>query len=142
MTAYDKPLPRGEEFNGEFYQFCKQHELRFQRCRDCGAWRHMPRESCQACGSFNWAWERAAGKGQVFSWTVIHRALHPGFAAELPYAAVVVELEEGVRIVSHVLDLPVDQLRVGLPVEVVFDDVTPEITLPKFRPLENQTIIS
>ena len=142
MTAYDKPLPRGEEFNGEFYQFCKQHELRFQRCRDCGAWRHMPRESCQACGSFNWAWERAAGKGQVFSWTVIHRALHPGFAAELPYAAVVVELEEGVRIVSHVLDLPVDRLRVGLPVEVVFDDVTPEITLPKFRPLENQTIIS
>lgn len=142
MTAYDKPLPRGEEFNGEFYRFCKQHELRFQRCRDCGAWRHMPRESCQACGSFNWAWERAAGKGQVFSWTVIHRALHPGFAAELPYAAVVVELEEGVRIVSHVLDLPVDQLRVGLPVEVVFDDVTPEITLPKFRPLENQTIIS
>ena len=142
MTAYDKPLPRGEDFNGEFYQFCKQHELRFQRCRDCGAWRHMPRESCQACGSFNWAWERAAGKGQVFSWTVIHRALHPGFAAELPYAAVVVELEEGVRIVSHVLDLPVDQLRVGLPVEVVFDDVTPEITLPKFRPLENQTIIS
>lgn len=135
MTAYDKPLPRGEEFNGEFYQFCKQHELRFQRCRDCGAWRHMPRESCQACGSFNWAWERVAGKGQVFSWTVIHRALHPGFAAELPYAAVVVELEEGVRIVSHVLDLPVDQLRVGLPVEVVFDDVTPEVTLPKFRPL-------
>lgn len=142
MTAYDKPLPRGEEFNGEFYRFCKQHELRFQRCRDCGAWRHMPRESCQACGSFNWAWERTAGKGQVFSWTVIHRALHPGFAPELPYAAVVVELEEGVRIVSHVLDLPVDQLRVGLPVEVVFDDVTPEITLPKFRPLENQTIIS
>ena len=142
MTAYDKPLPRGEDFNGEFYRFCKQHELRFQRCRDCGAWRHMPRESCQACGSFNWAWERAAGKGQVFSWTVIHRALHPGFAAELPYAAVVVELEEGVRIVSHVLDLPVDQLRVGLPVEVVFDDVTPEVTLPKFRPLENQTIIS
>ena len=66
---------------------------------------------------------------------MIHRALHPGFAEELPYAAVVVELEEGVRIVSHVLDLPVDELRVGLPVEVVFDDVTPEVTLPKFRPL-------
>jgi uncharacterized OB-fold protein len=134
MEAYDKPLPRGEDFNGEFYRFCKQHELRFQRCRDCGAWRHMPRESCQACGSFNWTWERAGGKGQVFSWTVIHRALHPGFADELPYAAVVVELEEGVRLVSHVPDLPVEQLRVGLPVEVIFDDVTPEVTLPKFRP--------
>ena len=135
MAAYDKPLPRGEDFNGEFYRFCKDHELRFQRCQDCGAWRHMPRESCQACGSFNWAWERAGGRGRVFSWTVVHRALHPGFAEELPYAAVVVELEEGVRIVSHVLNLPVDELRVGLPVEVVFDDVTPEVTLPKFRPL-------
>ena len=120
MAAYDKPLPRGEDFNGEFYRFCKDHELRFQRCRDCGAWRHMPRESCQACGSFNWTWERAGGRGQVFSWTVIHRALHPGFAEALPYAAVVVEL---------------DELRVGLPVEVVFDDVTPDVTLPKFRPL-------
>ena len=135
MADYGKPLPRGEEFNGEFYRFCRQHELRFQRCRACGTWRHMPRESCQACGSFDWAWERAAGTGRVFSWTVIHRALHPGFADELPYAAVVVELEEGVRIVSHVLDLPVDRLRVGLPVEVVFDDVTADVTLPKFRPL-------
>ena len=135
MAAYDKPLPRGEDLNGAFYQFCKRHELCFQRCRDCGTWRHMPRESCQACGSFNWTWERAGGKGHVFSWTVIHRALHPGFAAELPYAAVVVELAEGVRMVSHVLDLPADQLCVGLPVEVVFEDVTPEMTLPKFRPL-------
>ena len=135
MECYGKPLPRGEEFNGEFYGFCRQHELRFQRCQACGTWRHMPRESCQACGSFDWTWEPVAGTGEVFSWTVIHRALHPGFSEDLPYAAVVVELQEGVRIVSHVLDLPVDQLRVGLPVRVVFDDVTPEITLPKFRPL-------
>ena len=135
MECYGKPLPRGEEFNGEFYRFCRQHELRFQRCQACGTWRHMPRESCQACGSFDWTWEPVAGTGEVFSWTVIHRALHPGFSEDLPYAAVVVELQEGVRIVSHVLDLPVDQLRVGLPVRVVFDDVTPEVTLPKFRPL-------
>ena len=133
MENYGKPLPRGEEFNGEFYRFCRQHELRFQRCQACGTWRHMPRESCQACGSFDWTWEPVAGTGEVFSWTVIHRALHPGFSEDLPYAAVVVELQEGVRIVSHVLDLPVDQLRVGLPVRVVFDDVTPEVTLPKFR---------
>lgn len=135
MENYGKPLPRGEEFNGEFYRFCRQHELRFQRCQACGTWRHMPRESCQACGSFDWTWEPVAGTGEVFSWTVIHRALHPGFSEDLPYAAVVVELQEGVRIVSHVLDLPVDELRVGLPVRVVFDDVTPEVTLPKFRPL-------
>jgi uncharacterized OB-fold protein len=66
---------------------------------------------------------------------VIHRALHPGFNEELPYAAVVVELDEGVRVVSHVVDLPIEELRVGLPVEVVYDDVTPAVTLPKFRPV-------
>ena len=135
MEDYGKPLPRGEEFNGEFYRFCREHELRFQRCQDCGTWRHMPRESCHVCGSFNWTWEPAGGTGRVFSWTVIHRALHPGFADDLPYAATVVELEEGVRVVSQVLDLPLDQLRVGLPVKVVFVDVTPDVTLPKFRPL-------
>ena len=95
----------------------------------------MPRESCAACGSFNWSWERSSGKGQIFSWTVVHRALHPGFASDVPYATVVIELAEGVRMVSRVLDLDPEQLCVGLPVVVVFDDVTPEITLPKFRPL-------
>ena len=133
MTAYNKPLPRGENLNGEFYAYCKQHELRFQRCDNCHAWRHMPREGCRQCGSFDWSWERSTGKGEIFSWTVIHRALHPGFNEELPYAAVVVELEEGVRIVSHVVDLAVEKLAVGTPVEVFFDDVTEDVSLPKFR---------
>ena len=65
----------------------------------------------------------------------MHRALHPGFTPDVPYATVIIEMAEGVRMVSHVLDLNPEQLRVGLPVAVVFDDVTPEVTLPKFRPL-------
>lgn len=133
MSEYLKPLPRGEDSNGEFYAFCKQHELRFQRCSDCQAWRHMPRESCRNCGSFEWTWERSTGKGKIFSWSVIHRALHPGFADELPYAVVLVELDEGVRLVSHVIDLAIEDLEIGMPVEVVFEDVTPETTLHKFR---------
>lgn len=135
MHAYTRPLPRGEDYNGEFYQFCKQHELRFQRCSGCQTWRHMPRESCRNCGSFEWTWERSNGTGKIFSWTIIHRALHPGFADDLPYAVVLVELDEGVRLVSHVVDLPLEHLRIGLPVTVVFDDVTPDVTLHKFRPL-------
>jgi uncharacterized OB-fold protein len=134
VSAHRKPLPRGEDYNGEFYQFCNRHELRFQRCSECRAWRHMPRESCRDCGSFGWTWERSSGRGKIFSWTVIHRALHPGFTDDLPYAAVVVELDEGVRLVSNVVDLAPEELRLGLPVEVVFDAVTPETTLPKFRP--------
>ena len=94
-----------------------------------------PRESCAACGSFNWSWERSSGKGQVFSWTVIHRALHPGFTPDVPYATVIIEMAEGVRMVSHVLDLQSRAASRRAPGDVVFDDVTPEVTLPKFHPL-------
>jgi len=72
---------------------------------------------------------------------VIHRALHPGFTPDVPYATVVIELAEGVRMVSHVLDVHPEQLRVGLPVAVVFDDVTPEVTLPKFRHLPQSVAV-
>ena len=70
----------------------------------------------------------------MFSFAVMHQANHPGFAAEVPYAVVVIELEEGVRLLSNLVDCPLADIRIGLPVEVVFDDVTPEVTLPKFRP--------
>jgi len=132
-NQYNKPIPRRDDLNGEFWAYCKQHELRFQRCSDCGTWRHMPREGCRECGSFDWTWEASSGKGEVFSWTVIHRALHPGFNEELPYAAVIIELDEGVRMVSHVVDIPTESLAVGQRVEVFFEDVTDEVSIPKFR---------
>jgi uncharacterized OB-fold protein len=75
-----------------------------------------------------------SGRGAVFSFAVMHQAVHPGFAAEVPYPIVVVELEEGVRLLSNLVDCPLAEVRIGLPVEVVFEDVTAEVTLPKFRP--------
>jgi uncharacterized OB-fold protein len=88
---------------------------------------------CAACGSWRWEWARSSGRGTVFTWTVVARALHPAFAADVPLAPVVVEMEEGVRLLSVVVDCPPDALQIGMPVEVEFDDVTPEVTLPKFR---------
>jgi uncharacterized OB-fold protein len=64
----------------------------------------------------------------------MHQVYHPGFAGEVPYAVVVVELEEGVRLVSNLVGCPVGDVVPGMPVEAVFDDVTPDVTLPKFRP--------
>ena len=133
MEHYTKPIPRGDLLHGEFWEFCRAHELRFQRCADCRAWRHMPRESCEKCSSFNWSWERSSGKGSLFSWTIIHRALHPGYAEELPYAAVIVEMEEGVRLVTRLVDIPHDALELGLSLEVEFEDVADGITLHAFR---------
>jgi uncharacterized OB-fold protein len=88
---------------------------------------------CGACGSFDWEWARSSGRGTVFTWTTVARALHPAFQQDAPYAAVVIEMEEGVRLLSGVVDTTPDRLEIGMPVEVVFEDVTPEVTLPRFR---------
>ncbi len=131
--SYGRPLPLMRGLAGEFYDYCRRHELRFQKCADCGRWRHVPRATCAACGSWEWRWERASGRGTVFTWTVVRRPMHPAFAGEAPYAPVVIALEEGLRLVSWLVDCPPEEIRMGLPVEVVFDDVSPEATLPRFR---------
>jgi uncharacterized OB-fold protein len=127
------PLPALQGTAGEFYEWCRKGELRFQRCDACATWRHVPREICARCGSGMWSWQPSSGRGRVFTWTVAARAMHPAFVADAPYAAVVVEMEEGVRLVSQMVDCPPDALAIDMPVEVVFVAATPEVTLPKFR---------
>ena len=131
--AYSKPLPALDGLTKEFYNWCRRGDLRFQRCSACQAWRHVPRPMCASCGSFEWTWQRSSGRGTVFSWTVAERPMHPAFQDDAPYAPVVIEMAEGVRLVSEMLDCSPDELEIGMPVELVFDHVTPEITLPKFK---------
>jgi uncharacterized OB-fold protein len=130
---YKLPLPKARGRAAEFYGFCKNHELRFQRCTNCGRWRHVPRDMCAKCGSFNWEWAQSSGKGTLFSWTTATQPMMPQFAESVPYSPAVVELEEGVRLVTWLMDVKPEELELGMPLQVVFDDVTPEVTLPKFR---------
>src|SRR5262249_42622996 len=116
------------------YNWCTRDELRFQRCTSCGKWRHIPWPMCRFCHSFEWEWAKSGGKGTIFTYTVIYQALHPAFTKDVPFAAVIVEVAEGPRIVSWVTGIPPTELKIGMPVEVWFDHVTPEITLPKFKP--------
>jgi uncharacterized OB-fold protein len=132
-AAYKKPLPKRRGFAGQFYEFCKKHELRFQRCTDCKTWRHVPRNMCAKCGSFNWAWDKSSGKGKIYSWTTAEQTMLPQFTDVTPYSPANVELEQWVRMVTWITDIPNEELKLDTPVEVVFDDVTPEVTLPKFR---------
>ena len=127
-------LPVLQGYTKAFYDWCRQGELRLQRCQRCGTWRHPPRPMCGSCHSLQWAWAPTKGKGQVYCWTVVHQALDPAFANEVPYAAVVVELEEGPRLATWVTGIAPEALRVGMPVEVWFDAVSAEVTLPKFKP--------
>ncbi len=134
MTTVAKPLPQISAEMAPWFDAARRHELVAQRCAGCDTWRFPARDLCSRCLSRDFAWERVSGRGTVFSFAVMHQVYHPAFAAEVPYPVVVVELDEGARMLSNLVDCPVDQLRIGMPVEVVFDDVTPDVTLPKFRP--------
>ena len=133
MTQYTKPLPVMEGLTGEFYDWCKKEDLHFQKCASCDTLRHVPREMCAECNSFEWEWVRSSGRGTVYTWVVVNRALHPAFAHDAPYADVVVEMEEGVRLLSTVVDCPPEELEIAMPVELTYDAVTEDITLPRFK---------
>jgi uncharacterized protein len=132
--SYKKPLPRIDEESRGYWEALQRHELYVQRCRDCGTSRFPPRAICPACLSSAVEWVRASGRGTVYSFTVTHQNQAPGFRDELPYVLAIVELAEGPRLMTNLVECASDAVRIGMPVEVVYDDVTPEITLAKFRP--------
>ena len=133
MTNYNKPLPRITSLTKEFWEGCKRHELLIQRCKDCGTYHHYPRSMCPDCGSWNAEWAKVSGRGKVYTYIVAVQPFHPAFSGDVPYAVAIVELEEGVRMVSNIMDCGPDDIYIGMPVEVVYDDVAEEVTLPKFK---------
>jgi hypothetical protein len=137
VTDYRKPLPRPTVDTKEYWEGCKRHELLVQRCRDCGAYRFYPAGMCHRCQSVNSEWANVSGKGTIYSWIVVNRPVSPAWADEVPYIAVIVELDEdaGVRIPGNLVDCAPNDVKAGMPVEVVFEDVTSEVTLPKWRPV-------
>ena len=129
-----RPLPApDDDLVAAFWSHCAKGELAFQRCESCGTWRHLPRVLCAKCGSPEWRWQRSSGRGKLFSWTVTHQPLLRSFPEPVPYATIVVELEEGVRMVSGIRGLELSALELDLPLEVVFEDEG-EQKLPFFRP--------
>jgi uncharacterized OB-fold protein len=130
MIPYPVPNPD----NQGFWDACRRGELHLQRCLGCGAWRHHPRPMCPACHSLDYEWARVSGRGVVHTFTIVHRPTLPAFEHQLPYNVIVVRLEEGPLMVSNLVDCPADAIRIDLPVEVVFEPLTDDIALPKFRP--------
>ena len=129
-----KPLPPITDFSKEFWAAARKHEFVLQRCNDCGkAW--APNGPvCPHCFSESYHWDRMSGRGKIASWVVFHKAYHPAFEAELPYNVAFVELEEGPRVIANVVDTRNQDLKIGMPVQVVFEDVNEDISLPKFKP--------
>ena len=129
---YKKPIPRIDEETRGFWEACARHKLYLQRCRDCGRFRHPPRALCPACLSSRIEWVRSSGRGTVYSFTVTQQNQAPGFRERLPYVLAYVELEEGVRLMTNVVGCAAEAVHVGMPVEVAWEDVTAEVSLPVF----------
>jgi uncharacterized OB-fold protein len=134
MSAYAKPLPVPSPESEPFWDACRRHELALQRCEPCGTSWFPPSALCPRCLGEAWHWEATSGQGSVYSFVVFRRVYHPGFADDIPYVVAVVELEEGPRLPTRLVGIAPEDVRCDMPVEVVFDDVTEAVTLPKFRP--------
>ncbi|HEY7066146.1 MAG TPA: OB-fold domain-containing protein [Chloroflexota bacterium] len=132
--TYAKPIPVPSEESGPFWEACRRHEFRLQRCAACRQYWFPPSNVCPECLSDQWAWEPARGRGTVFSFVVFHRVYHAGFRDAVPYPVAIIALDEGPRFLSNVVGCAIEDIRVGMPVEIVFEDVTDDCTLPKFRP--------
>ena len=132
--AYEKPLPRPNADNRPFWEGCARHVLMFPKCRQCGLLRWPPGFTCPACLSEDTQWVRVSGRGKVYSYAVYHEAFHPAFEKDLPYVTASIQLEEGPRLLSNVVNCPPDQVYCEMPVIVAWEDVGPGITLPKFQP--------
>jgi uncharacterized OB-fold protein/acyl dehydratase len=126
------PRPAINADNAFFWEGASRGELLIQRCSGCGKLRHPPRPMCPFCQSVDWGTVAASGRGVVYSFVVPHYPVVPPF--EYPFVVVLVELEEGVRFVSNLIDVEPGAVRIGMPVELCFETVEEGLTLPRFRP--------
>ena len=135
MPEFSKQPPAVTMSNQAFWEAAKRHELVVYGCLNCGALYSQVTE-CFACDSPRMDWVKVSGKGRVFTFCVFRQAFHPAWKDDIPYNVAYVKLDEGPLLISNIADCSDDDIRVGMPVRVVFDDITDDITLPKFKPAD------
>ena len=132
--AYDKALPNIEPGTQPFWDALRQHRLIYQACHGCNTTFAPYQPVCPACWSEDLEDRESTGRGRIYTFSVVHRAPTPAFRPDLPYVVAIVQLDEGFYLTTNIVDCPVQDVRIDLPVQVEFVDATAEITLPKFRP--------
>jgi uncharacterized OB-fold protein len=133
ITNYSKPLPIINDDNRQYWEYCKQHELRMQKCTNCGYTRFPPSIICPRCHSMDANWVKLNGRGKIYSFVVYRASYHQSYANDIPYTVAIIQLVEGPRMESNITGIKVEDLRVDMPVEVYFADVTDKVSLPKFK---------
>jgi hypothetical protein len=130
-----KPAPVVTPETKQYWDAAQEGELQIQRCSSCGKHYFYPRPFCPHCWSEHVDWEQASGRATLYTWSVVYSNDLPPFPDKVPYAAAIVDLDEGPRMMTRVVGCEFDELRVGMPLEVTFEQETDEVTLPVFRPV-------
>jgi uncharacterized OB-fold protein len=136
QQPYTKPIPVPQGESDFYWEKAKAHELWLRHCDDCNKAYFYPRDICPMCFSRNTSWVQASGKGTLHTFAIVHRAPTPAFRDDAPFVVAMVDLEEGPRMPTNLVGVEPDpaNIKVGMAVEVAFEDITDEIALPKFKP--------
>jgi uncharacterized OB-fold protein len=129
------PLPLVEALTEPYWTAAREHRLVIQRCTACGTFRHLPHVLCGNCQSPDHDWVESAGRGTVYTYTIVAHPVHDATNDVVPYNVVIVELDDcgGVLVPSNVVDCTPDEVAAGMAVVVEWDDITDEIAIPRFR---------
>jgi len=131
VPVHDLPHASPTAVSGPFWAGCARGELLFQRCTECSAIAFPPAETCRTCLSPDLAWEKSAGTGRLYSWTVVWRPVTPAFTT--PYAPAIIDVAEGYQLVTNLINVAIEELAVDLPVCVTFHPAG-ALRLPYFQP--------
>jgi uncharacterized OB-fold protein len=133
MTNYKKPLPQPTPWSKNFWEGTKNKKLLIQKCKNCNQMIMYPKKYCPFCMGDEMDWVEASGRGKIYSFTVVYNNPPSAFLKDLPFTIAIIKLEEGVQMLSNIVATDYESLKCEMDVEVVFDNVTDEISLPKFR---------
>ena len=136
-SAYDKPLPvpSNPTLTKPFWEATRKEELLLPRCNTCSALFFYPREVCPKCPSMDLGWQKASGLGKVYSNTKVKQAAHPSFQSADGHIYAIIQLNEGMKIPSNIVGIDADDVKIDMDVVAVFEKVTDEVTLVKFKPI-------
>jgi len=138
MSSYTKPLPVPSKWSQPFWDGAKQHKLLLKKCTKCGTIDHPPYLYCTECWAEENEWIETSGRGKIYAFTTVMLGAPLLFTDDIPYTIAMVDLAEGPRMLTTIVEAKPEELSIGMDVEVVFNDVTDEITLPRFRPLRKE----
>ena len=135
-TEVKPPLPIPDELTEFFWEGVQAHKLMILRCRNCGHFIHYPRPVCERCLSEDLAPVQVSGRATLYSYTITMKPWHPFWVDKVPYVLATVELEEqeGLKMLTNLVECRHDSIEVGMPLEVTFRKVSEELTLPFFKP--------